>query len=92
MAMPAVTTPPGELMYRCIGFAVSSASRKSSCATISDASPSSICYARHPLLDVRQGREGRTYAAVEHDDALAKQTREDVVAALAASLSGALLV
>ena len=42
MAKPAVTLPPGELIYRWIGFDVSSASRKRSCATMSAASVSRI--------------------------------------------------
>lgn len=42
MAKPAVTLPPGELMYKWIGFDVSSASRKRSCATMRAASVSRI--------------------------------------------------
>lgn len=44
MANPAVTLPPGELMYRWMGLEVSSASRKRSCATVNAASVSLICY------------------------------------------------
>jgi hypothetical protein len=41
IANPAVTLPPGELMYSEMGE-VDSASRKSSCATTTDESASSI--------------------------------------------------
>ena len=37
IAMPAVTTPPGELIYMLIGLDGFSLSRNSNCATISDA-------------------------------------------------------
>ena len=40
--MPDVTTPPGELMYIEISFFGFSASRNSSCATTSVATPSSM--------------------------------------------------
>ena len=40
--MPEVTMPPGELMYMEISFSGFSASRKSSCAVISEATRSSI--------------------------------------------------
>ncbi len=42
IARPAVTTPPGELMYMLIGLDGFSLSRNSSCATISEAMLSSI--------------------------------------------------
>ena len=42
MAKPAVTLPPGELIYKWMGLDVSSASRKRSCATMSAASVSRI--------------------------------------------------
>ena len=41
IAMPAVTTPPGELIYMLIGLDGFSLSRNSSCAVISEAMPSS---------------------------------------------------
>ena len=40
--MPEVTTPPGDLIYMEISFFGFSASRKSSCAVISDATWSSM--------------------------------------------------
>jgi len=33
MAIPAVTEPPGELIYICMSFSGSSASRNNNCAT-----------------------------------------------------------
>jgi hypothetical protein len=82
-----VTLPPGELMYRWMGLDESSASRNSSCATVSAESLSCI-YARMGVscAHMHACRVAGTHGPVEHDDALAQQTREDVVRALAAAL------
>lgn len=47
--VPAVTDPPGELMYRFIGFSGLSASRKSSCATMDAEVVSSTSPLRHTM-------------------------------------------
>jgi hypothetical protein len=45
--IPAVTLPPGELMYIEIGFSGLSASRKRSCATINALTWSLTCHQHH---------------------------------------------
>ena len=53
--MPAVTTPPGELIYMLIGFEGFSLSRNSSWAVISDAMPSSTW----PVTNTMRSRSRR---------------------------------
>jgi len=55
IAMPAVTTPPGELMYMLIGFDGFSLSRNSSWATISEAMWSSTS----PVMNTIRSRSRR---------------------------------
>ena len=55
IAMPAVTTPPGELMYIEISFDGFSLSRNSSCATISEAMWSSTS----PVMKTMRSRSRR---------------------------------
>lgn len=52
MAMPAVTLPPGELMYKLICFSVLSASKNNSWATITEARLS-VTYMIHSLRNHR---------------------------------------
>ena len=53
IASPAVTLPPGELMYRLIGFSGLSASRKRSCATTEALTSSSTLPFRHMIRSLR---------------------------------------
>ena len=55
IAMPAVTTPPGELMYIQMSFFGFSDSRNSNCAVMSEAMPSST----PPVTNTMRSRSKR---------------------------------
>ena len=60
MARPADTLPPGELMYRWIGFSGLSASRNSSCAMMMFATSSLIGDPRNTMRSISK-REKMSY-------------------------------
>lgn len=69
-----------------MGREASSASRKSSCATVTAAVDSRTCIILHFSIEAKVRTRG-THGSVEHDDALAQQPREDVECTFASALA-----
>lgn len=83
---PAVTLPPGELMYSLIGFSASSASRKRSWAVRSVDIWSATWTIQRIWVNICAFRSGcLTYGAEEYH-AFAQETRVDVIAPFTSAL------
>lgn len=87
--MPAVTLPPGEFMYKFIGFSGFSASRNNSCATITAATLSSTWI---QICNVKNGNSQKhelcknTHRTIQANYTFFQESRENIIRSLASAL------